>query len=45
MSAQATDSKVGRIKQILGPVVDVEFAGGKLPAIYDAIRMSRSLDK
>jgi F-type H+-transporting ATPase subunit beta len=40
MSAQATDSKVGRIKQVLGPVVDVEFDGGKLPAIYDAIRIT-----
>jgi F-type H+-transporting ATPase subunit beta len=34
------DSKVGRIKQVLGPVVDVEFPGGKLPAIYDAIRIT-----
>jgi len=40
MSAQAVDSKVGKIKQVLGPVVDVEFAGGKLPAIYDAIRIT-----
>ncbi|MGZ3717229.1 MAG: F0F1 ATP synthase subunit beta [Bdellovibrionota bacterium] len=34
------DSKVGRIKQVLGPVVDVEFDGGNLPAIYDAIRIT-----
>jgi F-type H+-transporting ATPase subunit beta len=40
MSAQATDAKVGRIKQVLGPVVDVEFPGGQLPAIYDAVRIS-----
>ena len=40
MSAQAMDSKVGKIKQVLGPVVDVEFSGGKLPAIYDAIRIT-----
>lgn len=40
MSAQAMDSKVGRIKQVLGPVVDVEFPGGKLPAIYDAVRIT-----
>jgi F-type H+-transporting ATPase subunit beta len=40
MSAQAKDSKVGRIKQVLGPVVDVEFAGGFLPAIYDAVRIT-----
>jgi F-type H+-transporting ATPase subunit beta len=40
MSAQAKDSKVGRIKQVLGPVVDVEFPSGVLPAIYDAVRIS-----
>jgi len=40
MSAQAMDSKVGRIKQVLGPVIDVEFPGGKLPAIYDAVRIT-----
>jgi F-type H+/Na+-transporting ATPase subunit beta len=40
MSAQVTDSKVGRIKQVLGPVIDVEFPGGKLPAIYDAVRIT-----
>ncbi len=40
MSAQAMDSKVGRIKQVMGPVVDVEFVGGTLPAIYDAIRIT-----
>jgi F-type H+-transporting ATPase subunit beta len=40
MSAQAMDSKVGRIKQVLGPVIDVEFPGGTLPAIYDAVRIT-----
>src|ERR1700755_3206028 len=46
MSASATDSKIGRIKQVLGPVVDVEFTGGNLPAIYDAIRITNpAIDK
>ena len=40
MSAQAMDSKIGKIKQVLGPVIDVEFSGGNLPAIYDAIRIT-----
>ena len=40
MSAQVMDTKLGKIKQILGPVIDVEFPGGKLPAIYDAIRIT-----
>jgi F-type H+-transporting ATPase subunit beta len=30
----------GKIKQVLGAVVDVEFAGGKLPAIYSALKCS-----
>jgi F-type H+-transporting ATPase subunit beta len=27
----------GRIVQVIGPVVDVEFDGGYLPAIYNAV--------
>lgn len=27
----------GRVVQIIGPVVDIEFPAGKLPAIYDAL--------
>lgn len=27
----------GKIKQVMGPVVDVEFADGKLPPIYNAL--------
>jgi F-type H+-transporting ATPase subunit beta len=28
----------GKIKQVMGPVVDVEFEGGELPPIYTALR-------
>jgi len=31
----------GKIIQIIGPVVDVEFPTGKLPAIYNAIKIKR----
>ncbi len=31
----------GKITQIMGPVVDVEFAEGQLPNIYDAIEVPR----
>lgn len=31
---------IGTIKQVMGPVVDVEFASGKLPAIYNALLVS-----
>ncbi len=30
---------IGKITQIIGPVIDIEFEPGKLPAIYNAIRI------
>jgi F-type H+/Na+-transporting ATPase subunit beta len=33
-------SQVGRITQVIGPVVDVEFAGGELPEVYTALKIS-----
>jgi F-type H+-transporting ATPase subunit beta len=33
------DASVGKIVQIIGPVLDVEFAGGNLPAIYNALKI------
>ena len=30
----------GKITQVIGPVIDVEFPVGQLPAIYDAIQMT-----
>lgn len=30
---------VGTITQIIGPVVDVEFSGGKMPQIYNALKI------
>ena len=38
-TATATAQKVGKVVQIIGPVVDVEFEGGHLPAIYNAVRI------
>jgi len=31
----------GKISQIIGPVIDVEFEEGKLPAIYNAVKIER----
>jgi len=31
---------VGKIVQIIGPVIDVEFAAGRLPEIYHALRIT-----
>src|ERR1700730_16112166 len=30
---------VGKIVQVIGPVIDVEFEAGHLPAIYNALRI------
>jgi F-type H+-transporting ATPase subunit beta len=38
-TATATAQHVGRIVQVIGPVVDVEFEAGHLPAIYNALRI------
>lgn len=32
--------EMGIVKQVLGPVVDVEFSSGKLPPIYGALRVT-----
>src|SRR5262245_8685372 len=39
-TATATERKVGKVIQVIGPVVDVEYEGGHLPAIYNAIRIT-----
>ena len=38
----AEDTKTGKIVAIIGPVVDVEFEGGRLPEIYNALRIARA---
>jgi F-type H+/Na+-transporting ATPase subunit beta len=38
--AVATEAKVGKVVQVIGPVVDIEFEGGHLPAIYNAVRVT-----
>ncbi len=40
MVATAEKTNVGRVTQVIGPVVDVEFASGKLPEIYNALVIS-----
>ncbi|HXW06554.1 MAG TPA: F0F1 ATP synthase subunit beta [Vicinamibacterales bacterium] len=36
----AAGQNTGRVVQVIGPVVDVEFEGGHLPAIYNAVRIT-----
>ena len=38
--AVAEAVKVGTVVQIIGPVIDIEFAGGALPPIYNAVRVT-----
>ncbi|PSO51549.1 MAG: F0F1 ATP synthase subunit beta [Cyanobacteria bacterium SW_9_44_58] len=39
MVSTKTKTNVGRIVQVIGPVVDVEFPTGDLPKIYNALRI------
>ena len=38
-------TKVGKVVQVIGPVVDIEFAGGHLPEIYNAVRVTGEYGK
>src|SRR3954462_177104 len=35
----ASKQKVGKVVQVIGPVVDIEFADGHLPDIYNAVHI------
>jgi F-type H+-transporting ATPase subunit beta len=37
----AAPAATGRVIQITGPVVDIEFPAGQLPAIYNAVEIQR----
>lgn len=37
MTAVTTNLNIGRITQIIGPVIDIEFSTGKMPSIYNAL--------
>ncbi|MEH2250299.1 F0F1 ATP synthase subunit beta [Nostoc sp.] len=39
MVTTAEKTNIGYITQIIGPVVDVKFPGGKLPKIYNALKI------
>ena len=39
MSTAAVGERVGRVVSVIGPVVDIEFEKGQLPALYNAIRI------
>jgi len=37
--ATVASEKIGKVIQVIGPVIDVEYEGGYLPAIYNAVRI------
>jgi F-type H+/Na+-transporting ATPase subunit beta len=39
VSARAKSTRVGRVVQVIGPVIDAEFESGHLPEIYNALRV------
>src|SRR6476619_1099287 len=39
--AVATPTGTGRVVQITGPVVDIQFPAGALPAIFNAVEIQR----
>jgi F-type H+-transporting ATPase subunit beta len=39
--AVASPTATGRVIQITGPVIDIEFPAGRLPGIYNAVQVSR----
>jgi F-type H+-transporting ATPase subunit beta len=43
MATTASERKVGKVIQVIGPVIDVEFEGGYLPNVYSALRIAATL--
>src|SRR5687767_15997776 len=41
--ATATAKETGKVIQVIGPVIDVEFEAGYLPAVYNALRVVATL--
>jgi len=39
MATATAGTKVGKVIQVIGPVIDVEYEGGHLPNIYNAVRI------
>ena len=43
-NATGADARVGRVVQVIGPAVDVEFESGDLPPIYNALHIKSEGD-
>jgi len=38
-TATASGNKIGKVIQVIGPVLDIEYEAGSLPAIYNAVQI------
>ena len=43
MATATAIHNIGKVVQVIGPVIDVEFEGGYLPAVYNALRIAATL--
>src|SRR6187401_239679 len=44
-TATLTATRIGTVVQVIGPVVDIAFEDGKLPEIYNAVRITGEVGK
>jgi F-type H+-transporting ATPase subunit beta len=44
MSATIAPANIGKIVQVIGPVIDVEFEADKLPELYNALEVKGDVD-
>ena len=40
---ETTDGRIGKVVQVMGPVVDIEFENGELPPVLTAIKLTNPL--
>ena len=43
-AAETTKANIGKVVQVIGPVLDVEFEAEHLPEIYNALRIREKSD-
>ncbi|MDQ3083149.1 MAG: F0F1 ATP synthase subunit beta, partial [Gemmatimonadota bacterium] len=43
-TAVATEKNIGKVVQVIGPVLDVEFESENLPELYNALRITATSD-
>ena len=44
MATAIATQQVGRVVQVIGPVLDVEFESGHLPELYNALEINATTD-